>query len=87
MTTCLCPKCLLDKPCDQFYKSTNKENGLTIYCKLCCNLLSKEGYEKNKTKRLKQIAEYRANHPVECREYNLRSKAKARKKKAATSLS
>ena len=66
--TKVCPDCKIEKDANDFHKATRKKNGISIYCKICTNLRTKNHYYKNREKRIKKINEYRETHKEHLRE-------------------
>jgi len=63
----ICSKCGIEKPLDQFHKTSRKYNGqLIVYrhakCKECRNEERKERYKKNSEKELTKAREYYRNN-------------------------
>jgi hypothetical protein len=47
MQTRICPKCLIDKPAEEFYKEKRVKDGLQKLCKVCKKADSQERYRTN----------------------------------------
>ncbi len=74
-TTKRCSKCTLDKNIDEFNKNVCRKDGLSLYCKLCCVIItlecrrrSKEGISYNR------VNDYIVNSPEYHRDAFLRNK-------------
>lgn len=58
-----CIACKEFKEDSMFRKQSAAKDGLKPYCKPCDSQKAKEAYQKNRERRLAQIAEWRKNNP------------------------
>lgn len=68
MTEKFCSRCKRILPLTEYYHNKKRRDGLTLWCKTCCNECGKKSYSLHvETNRIKH-AEYRANNVEKIRE-------------------
>ncbi len=65
-----CSKCKIEKPLEDFRPNEKQRFGRCNYCILCQDTVSKEAYERNKKKRIKQVNEWNNKNPDKTNEYS-----------------
>lgn len=69
-----CNRCLVEKSLDEFFKDKNHSSGRYSICKSCKKNQTYK-WRKNNRETYNSVArEWRKNHKLSCREYNLRKK-------------
>lgn len=82
-----CPKCGVDKPKAEFYKSSQTKSGIAVYCKDCSRGLRKRFYYDNRSWAIQQSREWRKQNPeklnAQGRDWRARNRERARATRAA----
>lgn len=69
-----CSKCGKIKELDEFRKCNKNKGGLHNYCASCHSEDSREKYNNNKTRRLKQIKKWQAENKERIKGYRINKK-------------
>lgn len=81
MTKKFCKKCGHEKNLEEFYKDSSKKDGYRPDCKICRKKYLRLYYQKNKKKKLLQVAKYRIQNKLKIKnrmkKYNETDKGKA----------
>ncbi len=76
----ICARCKVEKEEIGFTKSKNRKDGLSVYCKICKSLESKEYNKKNRDKCADKLRKWREKNPEKSKEYGKKGSIKNRDK-------
>ncbi len=71
-----CPKCAIEKPLFEYYRSKATVGGYQVYCKLCCAMHHEEWRKNNMAKCAADQKRHRLAHPERFRDYGRKQRYK-----------
>lgn len=74
----ICARCKLEKEETGFTKSSNRKDGLSVYCKICKSLEAKKYNKENREKCAEKLRIWREKNPEKSKEYSKTDREKNR---------